>query len=368
MKNKTGMACMGLAGSLIFLPAAMAQSNVTLYGIADLGARYSKGMNGSNAPTPSDTTSAITSGVNNTSRWGFKGQESLGGGMAAVFHLEGGLNLDTGSSAKSDKLFDRIALVGLKTGAGTLTLGRQATILSDAINPVDPLGMRNASFNPNINVTALSNTAYGTHAFGMQYGTSGYNDNFYRLDNMLKFTSEMGPVTARLSYSLGEVPGDTGALSTVGAALSYQRDALSLSGGYMKFKNRADFALNAYTVGAAYRLGGVTLKANYGNNRADTAINKETRQRIASGGASVSLSPADLLTLAYYRVRRNSTGFIDDGFDRVYAYLEHDLSKRTTLYVEADSTNWKGNAAGVTGTVPNSSHGRGLTLGVMHKF
>ncbi|MYM84559.1 porin [Duganella sp. FT50W] len=367
MKRKKYISGVALASGFMLGQGAAAQSNVTLYGIADLGARYSSGLSAANAPT-SNTSTGITSGVNNTSRWGFKGEESLGNDMAAVFHLEGGLNLDTGSSAKSDKLFDRIAYVGLKTSAGRLTAGRQATILSDAINPVDPLGMRNASFNPNINVTALSNTAFGTHAFGTQYGTSGYNDNFYRLDNMLKFTSEMGPVTARVSYSFGEVPGDSSALSTTGAALSYQRDGFVVSGGYMKFKNRADFALDAYTLGAAYKLGEVTLKANYGNNKADTAINKETKQRIASGGGSVLVSPGNLLTIAYYRVRRDSTGFSQDGFDRLYAYLEHDLSKRTTLYVEADSTKWNGNAAGVTGTLANSTHGRGVTLGMMHKF
>lgn len=356
-----------LAGVASLSPCALAQSNVTFYGIADLATRYSNGLNANNAPTTASTT-AVSSGINNTSRWGFKGQESLGGDMAAVFHLEGGLNLDTGSSAKSDKLFDRIAFVGLKTRAGTLTAGRQATILSDAISPVDPLGMRNASFNPSINVAALSNTAYGTHSFGMQYGTSGYNDNFYRLDNMLKFTSEFGRLTTRLAYSFGEVPGKSSALSTAGAALSYQGEELALSGGYLKLKNNVELSLDAYTIGAAYKLGSVTLKANYGNNKADTAVNKETRQRMLSGGGSVAIQPGLSLTLAYYRVRRDATGFTRDGFDRVYSYLEQELSKRSTLYAEVDSTRWNGNAAGTTGTVANKSTGYGITLGMMHKF
>ncbi|MES2069749.1 MAG: porin [Pseudomonadota bacterium] len=348
--------------------SAFAQSAVTLYGIADLGVRYSTGINAGNTPVPSGSTMALSSGINNTSRWGIKGQEDLGDGMDAVFQLEGGLNIDTGASAKSDKLFDRLAFVGIKSSHGSLTAGRQATILSDAISPVDPLGMRYASFNPNINITALSNTAFGTHAFGVQYGTSGYADNYYRLDNMLKYTSEFGPLVARVSYSFGEVAGNSSALSTMGAGLAYQQDGLNISGAYMKFKNSADLSLQAYTLGAAYRLGSVQLKANFGHNRADTSTTKQTRQRIASAGAAFTLSPDLILTAAYYRVRREASGFVDDGFDRSFAYLEKALSKRSTVYVETDYTNWKGNAAGVTGGQANNSNGLGLTLGLMHKF
>lgn len=368
MKTRLFLSGISLAGMSAFSPTVSAQSNVVLYGIADLGIHYSNGLNASNAPTASNSTTALSSGINNTSRWGIKGQEALGNDMSALFQLEGGLNFDTGSSAKSDKLFDRIAFVGLKTSAGVLTAGRQATILSDAISPVDPLGMRFASFNPNINVTALSNTAFGTHAFGMQYGTSGYNDNYYRLDNMLKFTSDFGPLTTRVSYSFGEVAGNTSALSTVGAGLSYQQDGLAVSGAYMKLKNSASFSLDAYTLGAAYNFGEFTLKANYGNNKAETAINKETKENIYSGGGNVVIRPGLSLTAAYYRVRRDSTGFTSDGFDRVVAYLEQEMSKRSTLYVELDSTKWNGNAAGTTGTQANKANGYGVTLGLMHKF
>jgi predicted porin len=368
MKNSLLLSAICLASGAAISQTAMAQSSVIPYGIADLGVHYSNGLNASNAPIVSDSATALSSGINNTSRWGIKGQEKLGDDMAALFQLEGGLNFDTGSSAKSDKLFDRLAFIGIKTSAGTLTAGRQATILSDAISPVDPLGMRFAGFNPNINITALSNTAFGTHAFGMLYGTSGYNDNYYRLDNMLKFTSDFGPVTARFSYSFGEVAGNSSALSTLGAGLSYQQDGLAVSGAFMRLKNNASFSLDAFTLGAAYNFGSFTLKANYGNNKADTAINKETKENILSGGGSVTLSPGVSLTAAYYRVRRDSTGFTSDGFDRTIAYLEQELSKRSTLYMEVDATKWDGNAAGTTSNVPNKSNGYGVTFGLMHKF
>ena len=67
--------------------AAMAQSSVTLYGVADAGVTYVNG---------GQNWSGVTSGNNLTSRIGFRGVEDLGGGLKANFRLEAGLNLDNG--------------------------------------------------------------------------------------------------------------------------------------------------------------------------------------------------------------------------------------------------------------------------------
>ncbi|AWV04979.1 porin [Burkholderia sp. JP2-270] len=365
MKQKTYLATVALA---LVNGAAHAGSNVIFYGIADVGVRYSSGLNASNAPITSHSVAAISSGVNNTSRWGLKGQEDLGSGMATIFQLEGGFNIGTGAAAKSDKLFERLSFIGLKSRYGTLTVGRQATILADAISPVDPLGMRYASFNPNITLTALSNTDFGRHAFATQYGTSGYNNSSYRLDNMLKYSANYGPATARLAYSAGQVAGNFKALSTSGAGLSYENGPFIVSGAYMNLRNRESLALSAYTLGAAYSFGYLTVKANYAYNIANTRASQQTRTWISSVGSSYLINPSLSLTTAYYRARRESAGFVDDGFDRVLAYLEYSLSKRSTVYLEGDYTKWKGDAAGLTGGLENKSRGIGVTLGLVHKF
>ena len=346
----------------------LAQSSAVFYGIADAGVRYGNGLSANNAPTAGGATSAASSGVNNTSRWGVRGQEDLGGGWQALFRLEGGINLDTGSAAKSDKLFDRQAWVGLKSPLGSVYLGRQATLISDAIAPVDPLGVRYASFNPNVNITGLSNTAFGRHSFGQQYGSSGYADNFYRLDNMLKYSTTLGPVVARAAYSFGEVAGGTSALSTWGGALSYQQAGLAVSGAVMRFHNRDNRSLDAATIGAAYKVDAWQFKANLGVNRADTGVAQSVQQRVASAGVSRQLAPGLLFTTAYYKVWRTATGQVDDGFQRAFAYLEQSLSPRSILYLESDYTLWQGDAAGVTAGRANDRHGLGLTLGLMHKF
>ena len=75
---------------LLSTTAAMAQSTVTLYGVADGGINYVSGLkNGSST--------AIASGIMEGSRWGMRGNEDLGGGYKAIFTLESRFELDTGS-------------------------------------------------------------------------------------------------------------------------------------------------------------------------------------------------------------------------------------------------------------------------------
>jgi len=346
----------------------LAQPGIDLYGIVDVGARATSDLGANNASTLSGHSTAVSSGVNQTSRWGIKGKETLGGGWAALVRLEGGINADTGASAKGDRLFDRLAWVGLESPYGTLAAGRQTNLLSDALIPVDPLGKRYATFNPNINVAGLSNTAFGTHAFGRQYGPSGYADNFYRLDNTVKYIANAGPWQARAAWSFGEVPGDASASSSHGLALAYQRPDWVVSGATTQFRSKEDLPLNAWTFGAAFRLAGWEIKTNAARNKADTGAGKTVRQHVLSAGVSREARPGLLVTTAWYSVRREAKDFADDGFDRGFLFLEQTLAPRTTAYVEADYTVWRGDAAGLTAARPNGRHGSGLTLGLMHKF
>ena len=74
-----------LLGAACALPA-MAQSNVTIYGIADAGVMFQK-----------DGPTRVASGIADGSRIGFRGNEELGNGYKAVFNLEARVELDTGT-------------------------------------------------------------------------------------------------------------------------------------------------------------------------------------------------------------------------------------------------------------------------------
>ena len=331
----------------LLLPGAacVGQTSVDLYGIADVGLRAGT------EPT------SVASGVDSTSRWGIKGRESLGGGWQALFRLEGGINADTGASAKRDRLFDRQAWAGLDSPYGLLAFGRQPNLISDALVPVDPLGKRDASFNPNINVAGLSNTAFGGHALGHQYGPSGYADNAYRLDNTVKYTAHAGPWQARAAYALGEGTGATAAGASHGVALAYERPDWVVSGATMQFRTADNLPLDAWSLGAAVRAGAWQFKANAARNRADTGANTQVRQRVLSAGVSRAVGHGLLVTTAWYAVRRTATLWRDDGFDRAFLFVEKTLAPRTTAYVEADYTNWR-----------TDRHETGVTLGLKQTF
>jgi predicted porin len=80
-----------------FAMPALAQTNVTLYGILDAGIQVSK--NGK------DTQTKMVSGIADGSRIGFKGTEDMGGGYKAIFNLEARVEVDTGSN-KTGNLSD----------------------------------------------------------------------------------------------------------------------------------------------------------------------------------------------------------------------------------------------------------------------
>lgn len=88
-----------LTALLVSSTSCYAQTSVDLYGIVDAGLRSTSALSASNAPTPSGTNFAVNSGIDNTSRWGIKGQESLGDGWKARIRLEGGINVAAGMTA-----------------------------------------------------------------------------------------------------------------------------------------------------------------------------------------------------------------------------------------------------------------------------
>src|SRR5450830_224496 len=116
---------------------AMAQSQVTIYGIIDAGVVYTTNANaaGNSAFKMPSLTGSFPS------RLGFKGAEDLGGGLEAIFVLEAGFAPDTGAMGQGNRLFGRQSLVGLKSNAwGQVMLGRQVNMTYIAMLKTDVMG------------------------------------------------------------------------------------------------------------------------------------------------------------------------------------------------------------------------------------
>ena len=160
-KNLIALAVFGA-----FSGAALAQSNVTLYGIIDVNYQYNDNDTGSSI-------SGINSGHQSGSRWGVRGSEALSPNLNAVFTLEGGYAPDLGTQLQGGRLFGRQAWGGLSGGWGTLVLGRVATF-SSGTGSFDMWG----SVDPFL-------TGFGDSSLGSTFTSSGA----LRLDNSVLYQS-----------------------------------------------------------------------------------------------------------------------------------------------------------------------------------
>lgn len=324
--------------------SAHAQSSITLYGLIDAGVAYVSHAAGSDGK--SGTAFRFGNAVSGN-RWGLKGNEDLGNGLAAVFQLEGGFNIGTGAAAQGGREFGRTAVVGLSsTRWGTVKLGRQ-------YDPVVDL------------VSALTEDAY----FGLTFGTPGDVDNYdgsMRVNNSVKYLSpNFGGVQFEALYGFGGVAGSTGAGQTWSLASSYARGPLALAAGYFyasggntqgstgvrSWTASADSPFNtavnagfasARSVSIARAAGQYTYGAwtgGLGYSRTEYAPDGASlfasSARFNSGSAFVNLQvdPALKLGVGYHYTWL--TGADTAHYHQVNAAADYALSKRTDLYVMA---------------------------------
>ena len=132
--------------------AAQAQSNVTVFGLLDVGYLNTRASG-------SGSVSSLNSDGNTSSRFGARGTEDLGGGLAANFWLEAAIAPDSGvggstSTTNKDSVgsngltFGRRSTVGLAGGWGEVRLGRDYVPsfnnLTVAMHPFGTNGVGNA--------------------------------------------------------------------------------------------------------------------------------------------------------------------------------------------------------------------------------
>jgi predicted porin len=235
--------------------AAFAQTNVTMYGIADAGYVYSQG---DAAVSGTNKFSGIQSGLLSGSRIGFKGEEALGNGLKAVFTLEYALNIDSnsgiGGGNAEGSLNARQQFVGLAGGFGQIALGRQYSPGYLATVNNDPAG--GAAFEPQSFMTN-------------QAGNTITPNSPARWDNAISYTTpNWGGFTGKAIYSFGEnnsdvtiVPGIPPAGPTATKVTTFNDNSVSTSDNG-KYAVGANFAAGAFNLDAVYQVRqNVTLTA-----------------------------------------------------------------------------------------------------------
>ena len=323
--------------------AAMAQSSVTVYGIADIWFGSSKaGLNGVRQ-------TVLESGGVSGSRFGFKGTEDLGGGLKANFVLEQGFSLDTGNGPDSDsvtpgvqmtKAFSRQAYVGLSGGFGEVKLGNVYTAYDDIS------GATNSAFD---SVLAAANNVFVSN---------GYNSN--PNNNIYYATPSFGGFSGAVSYGLGEDKTTTlNASNTTAFHAKYENGPIYAGVAYQRQKPQGSGASDKFTrINGSYDFGVAKLLASYGHVKEDTG-EKSNEYHI---GVDVPLGGALTLSGGYATSKTKLAGVTQSKRSGYGIALAYGLSKRTTVYTGVHSDTEK-NGAGVK-TDKNTAY----AVGIKHTF
>ncbi|CAE6962046.1 porin [Paraburkholderia domus] len=381
----------GIFGATLLLAAggAMAQSSVTLYGVADVFVQYLD--NGGNHSY------SERSGGSTGSLFGLKGNEDLGGGWKAVFDVENGFNINNGSFfADSTAMFYRQSWVGLKQDTyGSLTFGRQYQPSFWAVYFTDPF-RGNEVMSPLAAADLASATDRSTLA--TQY-VSGRTSNsivytspdlrgahFYAMYALPSTVTQPVPVSSGAMLDLAANYSGYGFYAGVGYQYQHgSRETAPLVATAPTLLTSFDLMATEHFSGAiAYRVGIVNFMFNYSYNRPKDApagalvtITPAVKLPLASLvhaysimelGATIQATPADNIEIA--GIERDVRG-VHDNTPGIEVGVDHSLSKRTSLYMRAGYLKNNGSAnmswPGVTGVAAGSKQVVAV-LGMTHRF
>ncbi|MDZ5649623.1 porin [Nitrospirillum sp. BR 11828] len=232
---------------------------ITLYGAVDMGFSYQShgaplspyyppGLDYLVSKNGNKGIASLAPNGLSQSKVGLRGEEEFADGWSALFKVETGFNPQSGQladgprsmaannglaltkqtangdSSHAGQAFNRAAYVGVSSREwGTVTVGRQNTLLADNIFTYDP---QQASY------------AFSVIGFSGLTGGGGSTEDF-RLDNTVKYTNQFGPLRVGALYQFGEDNGgmhgnalqldagtDIGGLS-VDATYAHKQDMVS---------------------------------------------------------------------------------------------------------------------------------------------
>lgn len=378
-KKIIALAIAGLAST-----AAFAQSNVTIYGVADATFDSIK-TTGNNVEPRHNRIST------NSSLIGFKGSEALGNGLTAVFQFEGSVGFDGGAAFGGA---NRDSYVGVAGGFGTIVAG----------NLTGPTRAFGAAVDVNAGATGIAANSgiigkFGGYLEGAATGADG---------NLAGFT---GAQTAIARSATASGPFDTRWKNAI-AYISPTMAGFTVIGAYVANENKTDTVNTwGYDVGVKYAAGPVLVGLSYNkamvNNDAAvaglrdidaadlrlvasfdagvvkinglaervkvTATGISETQKVYGLGAIVPVGKGKI-TGQYY-VARDISGTVfgtDTGAKLWSVGYEHSLSKRTILkanYARLSNDDQAGYQFGVNANNANVGEtGSGFQVGIRHSF
>ncbi len=238
--------------AVLALPA-MAQSQVTVFGLVDAGVAVNK-LAGSGVRKV-----YVTSGSMTTSQFGIRGVEDLGGGGKAYFELSSFFSMKTGAiigGASQQSLFGRSAFVGISSPSlGAIDIGRG----------------NNPSFLPTLQFNAFGNSGGWGPLWHATYFNFTQYPSFAGVDGLIHDTAWDGQVhytspkfagaVINLHYAPGEIAG-RGGVANWGANILYHNGPLGLAAYYQNTEVHSTGGATADWYSKPFDAGNVRVPAN----------------------------------------------------------------------------------------------------------
>ncbi|MFZ2162339.1 MAG: porin [Sideroxyarcus sp.] len=350
--------------SAISAPVFADNANFTFYGTVD--ASYDV-INTSNGTTTANGATAVEGKSkrvvsSNVSKFGFKGSEDLGDGLAAIWQIEQQINID---DAAKNTFASRNTFAGLKGDFGTVLMGihdtpyklstRKLDVFGDSIADNRALlgGVKSLSAAAAFDGRPTDVLAYISPSFGgvtaaiATVNLTEANDKSTDVDKSaqsLGLMVDLAPFYVGLGYEKHKLGGDLNESATK-VGVGFNQDMYSVSAVYEKTSDnqgtaQADkYGHKAFTVGGKLKLGSGAVKLAY--------------SKAGQLGSTVD-SEAKMVAVGY----------------------DHSMSKRTTLYaLYSKISNGKGinyeftqNSGAATTSSGFGTSPSAISMGVKHTF
>lgn len=339
MNKKLLIAAVGAA--LVAGPMMAVQAAPTVYGhFHESLDRYDNG--GNTTGTRSTEVGLLNS---NSSRFGIKGDEDLGGGLKAIYQIESGaFNADDGSAGLGGTL--RNTYMGFAGSSwGSVKFGRHDAPTKDLSRKLDAFNeeygdMRvlvgNAAFDNRIsNMVRYDSPSFAGVQFALQYGAAEVNGSPRNTSGNVTWSA--GPLYLGLGYEVHKAQNSTAKdVTDMRLAGKFDvTDAFYISALYDTMTDLGTSSANS--------IAGIGLDGNDG--------------KAWSVGAGFKMAN-NLFKLQYTKADKTDKSATDNGAKLWVVGVDHNFSKTTKVYFDyAKATN----GAGATNNISSSYAGHGVT-------
>lgn len=347
-----------IAGAIAAMSAgtALAQStpasatpapNVTVYGLIDMGV-----MSTNAAGTANGGLTTVVSGIDQTSRIGFRADEKLDANLSVGVAIEG--QIDSGSaggvsgnqglgssSGAGNALFARASNVFVDHSKfGRLTMGRQGNVLWGDIGSLD--GRRMSNFG-SITTMISDGSSFGGTATA-KTGLSTYTGGPFTSSSMRYDSPRWNGISGSYARVFGNTAGDQDKSSADIYALRYDNNGVFYGavGSYKANNSSGNASGSTVWGGAGARVTkDLTLTASYFDlKNPSNEGGTNGHFTIQTVGARYALTPKIDLNGAVYQLKDQNNSA--NGANLQSTQITYSLSRRTQVYAAASMVQNKG--------------------------